>query len=222
MKMKTCAVIVAAGSSTRMGFNKITYDFGGETPMSLCVNAMLGAEIDEIVLVVSDKTVDLAKSLKRLHDDIKIVYGGSHRGESVFNGLKATDSDIVLIHDCARCLITSDIVKKSVADIIEFGSSIVGINDIDTTRSKENHTLYNRDDLFLTQTPQGFFKNEILECYEKANKDLIEATDDCAIYEKYSGKKAHFTQGSVINQKLTRQEDIAFFDAIIKSYKEKK
>ena len=105
-----CAILLAAGSSTRMGENKMLMRFYGKTPIELCIDAFF-KYADEFVIVVSDSTREEALSAaKRLLEgrgkSVKLVNGGKRRQDSVYNALKAASSDIVAIHDCARCCVS--------------------------------------------------------------------------------------------------------------------
>lgn len=209
--MKIAAVLLAAGASTRMGVNKLTLNLGGISVLERSARALKAAGVEEIVIAVSEDTRAHAEIVAEKYG-CKVVAGGNTRGESVYNGLKTLSSDIVVIHDGARCLVTPDIISSSIQTAIETGSGIAAVKSRDTLRHEEAGTL-DRSRIYTVQTPQTFDYDRILAAYESARMEGIEATDDCAIYERMWGK-ASVSKGSIINQKLTEAEDLSFFEAI--------
>lgn len=209
--MKIAAVLLAAGASTRMGVNKLTLSLGGMSVLERSARALKASGIEDAVIAVSEDTRAPAEEIAAKYG-YRVIMGGNTRGESVYNGLKAVNCDIVAIHDGARCLVTPEIVLDSIRCAIETGSGIASVKSRDTLRHEEEGTL-DRSRIYTVQTPQTFDYGRILAAYEKARTEGIEATDDCAIYERMWGR-ASASKGSIINQKLTEAEDLSFFEAI--------
>lgn len=221
--VKTAFILLAAGSSTRMGTNKLALKIGGVTPIERCFGAICRSSfnVSSVCFTVSDLTRDAVDSIinsSPLPCPIFSVEGGKTRGESVYNALLSlpADTDIVVIHDSARCLITPETMDKSIQSAIDTGSGIVGTIARDTIR-KVSGELLNRNELFITQTPQTFRYKEILKAYEEDFKNGFIETDDCAVYEK-AGYKATLIMGDIMNQKLTCKEDVPFFNAAVNNY----
>ena len=208
--MKIAAVILCAGSSRRMGRDKLIIELGGKTVLRRSVEAFIGAGIRDIVLAFSEVTRPEAEIIANEYG-LRIVEGGATRGESVYNALKVLDCDIVAIHDGARCLVTSEIILDSVASAAKFGSGVAAVPARDTMW-KEGEIL-DRTDVMAAQTPQTFAFDKIFAAYKKAAEEGYEATDDCALYKRMWGE-AHFSAGSIVNQKLTLESDMELFSAL--------
>lgn len=222
--VKTAFILLAAGSSTRMGTNKLALSIGGETPIERCFGAICRSSfaVSSVCFTVSNLTKEAVKAIinsSSLSCPVYSVEGGKTRGESVYNALLSLpeDTDIVVIHDSARCLIKPETIDKSIQSAIDTGSGIVGTMARDTIR-KTSGELLNRNELFITQTPQTFRYKEILSAYKKDAKNGFAETDDCAVYEK-AGYKAVLVTGDIMNQKLTCKEDVAFFNAAVNNRK---
>jgi len=224
---KITAIIVAAGSGTRMGgaVNKVFMPLLERSVIDYTVGAICDCdEISDIVLVTRD--CDITEAMEHIKSNkkrIKIVKGGKTRQQSVYMGLKEVkNADYVVIHDGARALITSDIIEKSIEDLLKFGASAVGVPCKDTLKTVDENgfiaSTLDREKTFLIQTPQNFKFAEILKAHECAIKDGFEATDDCMLYEKYIGK-IKITKGSYDNIKLTTPDDLAVAEKILKNRK---
>ena len=205
--MRVAAVILCAGSSRRMGRDKLTIELGGKTVLRRSVEAFISAGIRSIVLACSDAARAEAKILADEYG-LSMVEGGATRGESVYNALKTMDCDIVAIHDGARCLVTSEIIMDSVASAAKYGSGVAAVPARDTMWKGEE--IVDRTGLMAAQTPQTFAFDKIFAAYKKAAEEGYEATDDCALYQKMWGE-AHFSAGSIVNQKLTVESDMELF-----------
>ncbi len=210
---KICAVLLAAGSSSRMGSNKMLLEFGGKNPIELCLEAFSGIA-DEAVIAVSPDTARAAEEAAE-HTDlpVRIVIGGARRRDSVLNALSATDADIVSIHDCARCLVTKAVINASIETAKLNGCGIASIRPVDTVRSESEGEVIDRNTLLLAQTPQSFDREKLLEAYDKADPE-VNYTDDAAIY-KNAGNRLFCSEGSKLNQKLTTPEDVELFHALL-------
>ena len=121
------------------------------------------------------------------------------------------EAGIAAIHDAARCLVPPAVIDAAVCGAREHGCGVAAIPMRDTVRDAKG-TLLPRETLFLMQTPQAFDFARILAAYEAAEAGGFQATDDCAVYAA-AGYALHFTEGSIMNQKLTYRQDLPFFRA---------
>lgn len=214
-KPSICAVLLAAGASTRMGENKLLMRFFGKTPIELCLSAF-APFADEFVVVVSESTREAA--LEAIENagicvPVKLVGGGSRRQDSVFNALTAARADIVSVHDCARCCVSEQVIKSSLETAVEYGCGIASSKVVDTLRLAETGELVDRDQLLAAQTPQSFIRSRLLDAYNRIDpKDTY--TDDAAVY-RAGGNALRFSLGSSSNIKLTGRDDIAVVTAIL-------
>ena len=209
--MKICAIIVAAGSGTRMGGvkNKVFLELGGKTVIEHTLDTFKNCNlIDKTILVTRECDIELCKDF----EDIKVIAGGKTRQESVYFGLcEAEDAEIVVIHDGARALITNDIIENAICDAKEYGASAVGVSSKDTLKMVDEDGFIiktlDRETTYQIQTPQVFKYDEIKKAHDDAIKDGFSGTDDCSLYEKYIGK-IKVTKGSYDNIKLTTPDDM--------------
>ena len=212
-------ILLAAGSSSRMGRDKLTLSLGGRTPLEYSLLAFLtgGAEeLLEVILAVSPATRPLAQELASRYEGpelpIRLVPGGDSRGESVYNALLAAKGPLVAIHDAARCLVSRDIIAASIAMAREKGSGVAALPCRDTLWRHTGQGTVSREGLLAAQTPQTFSREKITAAYAAAREAGISATDDAALYQRHWGEIC-FSPGSLRNQKLTCPEDIPFFSA---------
>lgn len=213
MSKKVAAILLAAGSSQRMGgVNKMLLELGGMTPIERCVRAF-APYADSIVIAASPSTEAAArKAAERSQVPAAVVMGGERRQDSVLNGIRAVDADIVAIHDCARCLVTGEIIARAVKCAAEFGSGVAAVRMRDTVRKAGTGETVPREGLVLMQTPQCFDRKMLLEAYDRAEGDF---TDDAAIWTELFGP-VKLTEGGMENQKLTEAGDIPFFERLVK------
>ena len=204
------AIIVAAGKGERAGFsgNKILEELNG-LPV-LCYSVSAFAHLDELIVVCREEDEETIKKLLSPFPHAKTCLGGATRAESVYNGLKASSGDIVLVHDAARPFVTKKIIDDCLTSIKTHGSGVCALPATDTTVLVENGKITSvppRAEVFTVQTPQGFYRDKLLSAYEKALNDGAEAfTDDSGLYLKYAESPALFL-GSRENRKLTYRED---------------
>lgn len=205
------AILLAAGSSSRMGLNKMLLRFGGLTPIQICTQ-LFSKLCDEIIIAYSPDTKLAAEdALDGVALPIKLVQGGESRQESVRNSLKAATMEIAAIHDCARCLVTKEIILRSLDSAICFGSGIASIPVVDTLRNSKTGEMVDRTLLLAAQTPQSFDRCKLVNAYKHVKGAF---TDDAALYQAF-GETLHYSAGGRENLKLTTVEDIALFNAIL-------
>ncbi len=201
-------VLLCAGGSTRMGFDKLLTPIAGKTAIERSMEALLLGGVDEIVFAVSPATRAFVESLV-CPVPSQIVEGGETRALSVLHALRAIEhGQIVAIHDAARCLISPETVRESIASAIAYGSGVVAgrVTDTIVQLGGGTATTLDRSQLIRMQTPQTFRLDRILRAYETG--DLSRVTDDCALYIA-AGYEPRFvyTEGEAANQKLTTGAD---------------
>lgn len=220
-----CAVIVAAGRSSRMGGDKLMLDLVGKPALRRCLEAFEACPvIDRICLVTApDRMEDFSGLHKRwgISKLAAVVAGGETRGRSVYNGLMALPSEceIVAIQDGARPFTTAGIITRSVDSARLRGSGVAAIRSRDTIKVADASGLVSatpeRSSMWMVQTPQTFQYHLILRAYENAMEAGAEMTDDAAVAE-LAGESVWLVEGSPENIKLTTPEDILHGTAIIR------
>lgn len=219
MAKQISVVIVAAGSSNRMGLrtNKIFLDLCGQSVIERTIGAFTDIpEIFEIILVTrKDFFNDFKNILKNISLNIKLVEGGSSREESTFNGLLkvSKDSNYVICHDGARPLISKKTILNVINELSNYKAVITGVKAKDTMKiissDFEVVSTPDRRSLYNIQTPQAFEKNIILEGYKKFFEESAFATDDASIVEKLN-VRIKLVEGEYSNIKITTIEDIDY------------
>ena len=115
--MSVIGVLLCGGSSQRMGFNKLTTPLGEFTALERSASLLAHSGCDRLVIAVTADTRPAAEAL-RLLVPVTLCDGGSTRGQSVLNALRAAQGqpwDIAVIHDAARCFQSLDAVRAALA-----------------------------------------------------------------------------------------------------------
>lgn len=214
--MSVIGILLCGGNSQRMGFNKLTTPLGGSTALARSAALLFHSGCDRLVIAVTADTRPAAAALNTLVP-VTLCDGGSTRGQSVLNALRAAQGqpgDIAVIHDAARCFQTAEAVRAAIAGARETGSGVASLPMTDSVFDTSTQTPLDRSKLVRTQTPQAFRFEKILSAYEQAGDQA--ATDDAALYARFIGPVT-FTPGSSTGYKLTTPEDWAFAQASLHS-----
>lgn len=142
----------------------------------------------------------------------KFIAGGKSRTESSYFGVRDMSDGIVLIHDAARPIVSSGLIKRVINCTLTNGAAIPVIPVRDTIKivdgNKVGKTL-NRAQLVSVQTPQGFKTELIKEALKYTVSHNLEITDDASAVEAI-GKQVFTVKGDISNKKLTYTEDLKF------------
>ena len=217
------AVVVAAGSSVRMGEDKLFIDLGGKPVLARTLEALNGCDcVNEIVVVTRADCLEKVSSLcveYAINKVTKVVCGGKNRNESALSGISEIrrDAKVVIIHDGARPFVTEEIVRSTVHAAALYKCAAPGIPVTDTIKMAAEDCItgtLDRSRLVAMQTPQAFLPDLIKTALTKAVRDDISYTDDCAAVEAL-GAIVHLTEGSPENIKITRPLDVKLAEAIL-------
>lgn len=219
-----CAVIVAAGSSRRMGGeNKLLLKIDGVPVLARTLSAFQKcAAIRDIVLVCREQDImpytELAKAFS-IDKLCTVTRGGETRTESVLAGITAAPENAVLVavHDGARPLVSEAVITEAVTTAAEYGAAapVVPVKD-SIKRIKDGNIAADvaRDTLAAVQTPQVFRKDLLRRALTSAAERGYSFTDDCAAVESL-GTIVKATHGSYQNIKITTPEDILVAEALL-------
>lgn len=221
--MKSGVVLVAAGSGRRFG-QSLPKQFLSIAGKPLFLHSLdvfnKCPRVKEIVVVVAKCFFHkVTKRVERLgtRKTIKVVLGGSFRGASVRNGVKAISPklDVLLVHDAARPGVTPDIVKRVEDAAFKKGAALAAWPLPDTLKrgSKTGRVIKTipRENLWLAQTPQGFRMNIARQFLLKPKKN---ATDDVELVERRNIPVA-LVLGSPTNLKVTYSHDLKFCEGFL-------
>lgn len=214
IKCQYCAaVIVAAGSASRMGgIDKVMAQLQGEPMIVKTVRAFQSCDvIREIVIVTREDLIVPISDLCQGFDKVKgVVCGGKTRQESVSLGLNALSKEVKLaaIHDGARPLVTWQLIDRVVRAANTYGAAAPGIPVKDTIKTVQGGVVIHTPDrktLQAIQTPQ-VFDFDLLRGALKEAEDT-EVTDDCSAVERL-GMSVKIVEGDERNLKVTTPIDL--------------
>ena len=225
---QTVGIIVAAGKGIRMGSDeRKQYLMLGKLPMLCHTVLAFNAcnDIDRIILVIPEGDSGICRTniLNRLHlsKPIELVSGGKERQDSVRNGLNTIhDLDgIVVIHDGVRPFIRPDLISESIRTAKGAGACAVGVRAQDTLKCTDASDVvretFDRERIWIAQTPQTFHSRIIKTAHEHALREGVLVTDDAHLVEKM-GYPVKMVNGSRLNIKITTVEDLELAQAIIR------
>ena len=221
MKKKASAVILAAGSSSRMGFDKLAFDLGGETVLGRSLRAFDACpRISEIILVTGQDPSLAQQEAARCHKPVHLVPGGSTRAESARSGVEAATKDLVAIHDAARPFVSEEVIEAALMGAEEWGAAAPAVPVKDTIKCGtpgDGRTVPaqclvsltpDRSSLYAIQTPQCFDRDTYLRVTRQLDPQKARlVTDDASLFE-LSGLPVRLTQGDYANYKITTREDL--------------
>ncbi len=229
--MKNYVILLAGGVGSRMGASipKQFLKVADKPIIAYSIeNFQKNEKIDNILIVCIKEWIGYLKEVVKKYNFSKvkwIIEGGNTGHDSIRNGFfflkdKILPSDYVIVHDAVRPILPQMAINEVLRVAHEKGnasSSIVchppivytddfvsGITDID------------RDHVILTASPQAYKMSIALKCYEKAeneNKHNFTFTSSLLIHY---GERIYFAKGTTCNIKITRKEDLALFEALLK------
>ncbi len=212
--MEYSAVIVAAGTGSRMGlgYNKLLFQLkNGNTILEETVSKFYEDQrCKQIIIVASEYDMETFQTMFK-DKPVEFTVGGSTRQDSVYEGLKKVKQEYVFIHDGARPWISKDCINRIVETLKTKDACLLMMPVKDTIKVVENGKIVNtpqRSTLYLAQTPQAFLTKKIIEAYDQAYAKGIQATDDAQIMELCGNCEVYMVEGSYENMKVTTKEDI--------------
>ncbi|MHB2027069.1 MAG: 2-C-methyl-D-erythritol 4-phosphate cytidylyltransferase [Elusimicrobiota bacterium] len=217
---RAAAVIVAAGSGTRMGRPKQFIPLGEKSVVEWSLDAFLAVEeFERIVLVLSPEHLK-ERGSSLASNRVIAVEGGQTRLESVRRGLSniGDDIDVVAIHDGARPLVSAAVIRAVLEEAYQSGAAVAAVPVKDTLKKVTNKQLWVsqtplRSSYWAAQTPQGY-RREILEDALLKFAQEKDATDESQLVEK-SGHRVKIVPSSYENFKITTPEDLVMARAIL-------
>ena len=215
------AIFPAAGRGSRMkaARNKILLELAGESILVQTLKRFARIDrISKMIIAVSKEEIPIIQNLlesKNFSKPIQIVEGGSERQFSIYNAIKklSPESEIVLIHDAARPLVSTETIERVIDSAIEFGGSIAAVPEKNTIKIATSERFVDktlpRNLLWEIQTPQAFRREIIEKAYESAISDKFLGTDDSSLVERI-GYPVKIVESESSNIKITTPDDLLF------------
>ena len=212
LEKKVSAVLVAAGSSTRMGFDKLSFDLGGETVLHRSIRAFAQCPlVDEIILVAGSNRAFAQQQAADCAKPVCVVAGGATR---------AASGALVAVHDAARPFVSQQVITAALEAAARCGAAAPAVPVKDTIKAAVRgsgktvpescfvHATPDRSTLYAVQTPQCFDRAAYLAALEELDAEKARlVTDDCSLFE-LTGHPVQLTQGDYANLKITTREDL--------------
>ena len=206
--MNNYFIILASGQSKRFNSNKLKQfiKYKNKALFEHSIDKAIKSKLfKKIVLVVNDK-----KQIKKKYPkNILVIKGGKERSDSSLIGLKFIKKykpNNVLIHDAARPNFTIKLLKNLINSLKKNKASIPVISSKDSIKYKVKNQLFNlnRENSYLTQTPQAF---KFKDVYDLSIKQKSKIQDEATLFIE-NDIKINFIKGENLNNKITFKEDI--------------
>ncbi len=225
------AIILAGGVGSRMGVDRPKqFLMVREKPIiSYCFDIFQKhSEIDKIVVVVSEEWQGFVEEYAQKFGVTNLcgyAPAGKTRQHSIYNGLKcieqnAPDTDIVIVHDAARPLVSDQIISDCIKGATEFDGAMPVISVKDTVyQSKDGKKigqLLKRSELFAGQAPESFKFRKYLDIHNEVSDEEIASTAGSSEIAYRHGMEISMVKGSERNLKITTIEDLETFESILK------
>ncbi len=218
------AIIVAAGSSQRMGFDKLLALLGDKPVLAHTIDAFERTDsVQEIILVARSERVEEFDVLTKQSGFKKvrhIIPGGERRQDSVRAGLERamTTAKFIAVHDGARPLVTPEQIEHALAQAREHGAAALAAPVTDTLkRADENGVVtagVSRESLYAMQTPQIFARDLLERAYAAIAKNNLSVTDEVSAVE-HLGAKVFVVPNDEWNVKITYPRDLLLAQAVL-------
>jgi 2-C-methyl-D-erythritol 4-phosphate cytidylyltransferase len=218
------AIIVAAGSSQRMGFDKLFSTIAGKPVIAHTIKAFDRAgAVKEIIVVAREDRHDAIRKIAGDESFQKlrtIVAGGERRQDSVRAGLGrlAAAAKYVAVHDAARPLVTPEQIERVFERCQKYEAAALAepVNDtikragadLVVTGSVDRHQIY------VMQTPQIFERTLIEQAYRVAETENVALTDEVSAVERL-GRKVSLVLNDGFNFKITYPRDLALGEFVL-------
>lgn len=188
--------------------------------------------VDEILVVCLDGWHEVLRAYAKQFNITKfkyIVSGGASGQESIYNGLKelkkhCKESDVVIIHDGNRALVSNEIISGALSTFYQHGSAVVAIPTTEVVFESEDKISatkeISRDILVRTQTPHIYTLGKLLWAHSEAKKRNLASTAASCSLMRALGETTYFSQGSEKNLKVTTLDDLEIFKSLLHTKQE--
>lgn len=218
------AIIVAAGSSRRMGFDKLFASLKGKPVIAHTISAFeKTASVNEIIIVGREDRLGQLEELAHKEEWKKfrrIRAGGARRQDSVKIGLEelADGASYVAVHDAARPFIRPELIERiyTAAQVHQAAAPGVPVNDtlkrVDADRLVTGSV--SRENVWAVQTPQIFKRELLIRAYEAVSNSGLDITDEVSAVQ-HLGEKIALIPNDQPNLKITHAADLALAEMLL-------
>lgn len=218
--MHVTAIIAAGGRGARFGAGrpKQLLTLGGVPILQRSVDALLGHPRirDMVVALPPDLAADPPAYLRHRDKLLVVVEGGSRRQDSVARAFARVPAgtEIVVIHDAARPLVSADLIERTVEAARADGAAVAAVRATDTVKrgDAEGRVIETlpREHVYLAQTPQAFRVGVLRDALAIA----ADATDEAALAER-AGHCVRLVEGEPANVKITTPSDLSAAERVV-------
>ena len=208
------AIVVAAGASRRMGFDKLSFRLpDGRTVLQTSCDALAAhPAVTGLVLVCGGNRTECEAIAARCTKPCTVVQGGATRADSVRSGLAAAEGELVAIHDAARPFVSKAVIDAALTAAAADGAAPPAVPVKDTIKIADGAgrvaATPDRASLYAVQTPQCFRRSLYLQALSAVTGEKASlVTDDCSLFE-LAGLPVTLTKGDYANYKITTKEDL--------------
>ncbi|HEY6204169.1 MAG TPA: 2-C-methyl-D-erythritol 4-phosphate cytidylyltransferase [Candidatus Limnocylindria bacterium] len=211
--MPAALAILAAGSSSRAGIDKVLADLGGHAVLAWSLHAGQAAGcFGEILVVAPSEKLAAVTAVTKGYERVRVIAGGATRTASSWAALDAMgDGDVIAVHDAARPFVPPSLLRRCVEIARAGGSAVAGLPLADTVRRANEagaaREEIEREGLWAAQTPQ-VFRRDLLEKARAAAGDRSFSDDAAAVVA--AGLSVKMVPGERRNLKITTFEDLAY------------
>ena len=220
----TSAIIVAAGSSRRMGFNKLLAPLAGVPVLRRTLAEFQAcADVGEIIVVTGDEQREQIAQWQQtgeLSKLVAVIAGGAERHLSVWAGIQACspETDIVAVHDGARPLISRDQISKCITAAREKQAVACARPMTETIKRADASgricESLDRAGVWVMETPQVFTKPLLVRAYEAVIRDGALVTDEVSAMQ-HIGVPVFVIENTAPNPKITFPSDLTLAERFL-------
>ena len=225
---KVSVIICAAGSSSRFGGDrkKPFVDISGRAAFIRSIEHFADRDdVCQVIAAISPEDEEIVKvkwGAALAFNGVKLCFGGAERFETVAKALELVkdEAEMIAVHDAVRCCLTKDWLDELFRTAGETGAAMLACPVVATLKKVEDGAIIDtvdRTGLYEAQTPQVFDATLLKNAYAKLDSlDKTKITDDAQLVEAM-GQAVHIVETDHSNIKITRKNDVAIAEAIIKS-----
>ncbi len=219
------AIIVAGGSSRRMGFDKTFAFLAGRPIIAHAVAAFEAAgPVANIIVVGRAERLDELREIFRGQPFSKVrevIAGGEDRQDSVSRGLErlGAETDYLAVHDAARPLVSPAQIERVFAAAVTHSAAALAAPVADTLKRADAQRVVSgsvdREGLFAMQTPQIFTRELLVSAYARVAEENLSITDEVSAVERL-GRKVVLVPNEDFNFKITFPADLELAELVLK------